>query len=250
MLAGGLRLERRRRLAARASAPRTASARAAGGAVQLRAVDAAEDAGRTARRRRPPRAARRSTLEALGELRDPGELVRDGRDHGPAQPLQPALEVEQGAVALERARRGQHEVGPADGEPVEHRDRDHVLGALGERADGRVGRGLVARDDRAGRSARGSPRPRRRPRPRLRRRRGRSALPAGGTRRCRACPRSRVRARPRRGVRRRRLRCPTRRGSPARSRGAGSPSALPGSLRARNAAAAPPGPVGTVPVGP
>ena len=42
---------------------------------------------------------------------------------------------------------GQDEVGPADGEALEHRDREHALGLLGERAHGRVGRGLVARDD-------------------------------------------------------------------------------------------------------
>ena len=42
---------------------------------------------------------------------------------------------------------GQDEVGPADGEALEHRDRDHALRLLGERAHGRIGRRLVARDD-------------------------------------------------------------------------------------------------------
>ena len=55
-------------------------------------------------------------VEAVGELRDPGELVGHGRDHGAAQALQPPLEVDRGAVALERARGGQDEVGPADRE--------------------------------------------------------------------------------------------------------------------------------------
>ena len=51
------------------------------------------------------------------------------------------------AVALEVARRREDEVGPADGELVEHRDRDHALRLLGERAHARVGGGLVAGDD-------------------------------------------------------------------------------------------------------
>ena len=86
-------------------------------------------------------------VEALGELREPGELVRHGRDHGAPQPLDAALEVDEGAVALEVARAGQDEVGPADGEALEHRDREHALGLLGEGAHGRVGRSLVAGDD-------------------------------------------------------------------------------------------------------
>src|SRR5262249_11106380 len=48
--------------------------------------------------------------EALGELRDPGELVRRGRDRRAAQALQPALEVDVRAVALEVARARQDEV--------------------------------------------------------------------------------------------------------------------------------------------
>ena len=58
-----------------------------------------------------------------------------------------ALEVDHRAVALEVARPGEDEVGPADGEALEQRDRDHGLGVLGERADRRVGGGLVAGDD-------------------------------------------------------------------------------------------------------
>ncbi len=85
--------------------------------------------------------------EALGELRDPRELVRGGRDRRAAQALDASFEVDVGAVALEVARAGQDEVGPADGEPVEHRDREDVLRALGERPHGRVGSSLVARDD-------------------------------------------------------------------------------------------------------
>ena len=147
VLAGGLRLERRQAPRLPASAPRTASARAAGGAVRAREPSTPPKTRADSSSNTTTACGETVDVEALGELRDPGELVGDGRDHGAAQPLQPALEVQQGAVALERARRGQHEVGPADGEAVEHRDRDHVLGALGERADGRVGRGLVAGDD-------------------------------------------------------------------------------------------------------
>ena len=114
--------------------------------------------------------------EALGELGDPGELVRHGRDHRAAQALDAALEVDEGAVALEVARAREDEVGPADGEALEHRDRDHDLGLLGERADGGVGGGLVARDDQQADRLR--VRPRRRPSspPRRRRRRARSGV--------------------------------------------------------------------------
>ena len=89
-----------------------------------------------------------STSKRSASFGDPGELVGDGSDHRAAQALQPALEVEQRAVALERARRGKHEVGPADREPVEHRDRDHASRrARRGRARLGVGGGLVARDD-------------------------------------------------------------------------------------------------------
>ena len=86
-------------------------------------------------------------VEALCQLGDPGELVRHGRDHSAAQTLHAALEVVVGPVPLEIARPGEHDIRPADGEPLEHRDREHVLGPLGEHADGRVGHRFVAGDD-------------------------------------------------------------------------------------------------------
>ena len=49
------------------------------------------------------------------------------------------------AVSLEIARARQDEIGPAGGEPAEHRDHDRRLGLLGERADVLVRRRLVAR---------------------------------------------------------------------------------------------------------
>ena len=86
-------------------------------------------------------------VEALGELRDPRELVRARRDDGAAQALEAALEVHVRPVALEVARAGQDEVGPAGDRRAEHRDREHPLGPLGERADVRVRGGLVAGHD-------------------------------------------------------------------------------------------------------
>src|SRR5439155_6148992 len=59
--------------------------------------------------------------EALRQLRDPGELVGGGWDHGSADALQSALEVDVGAVSLEVARPGKDEVGPADGQALEQR---------------------------------------------------------------------------------------------------------------------------------
>ena len=90
---------------------------------------------------------REGDVEARGELRDPRELVGDGRDHRTAQALHPALEVHRGPLALERSRRREDQVGPACGERGEQRDDDHVVGPLGERAHARVGRRLVARHD-------------------------------------------------------------------------------------------------------
>ena len=106
------------------------------------AVAALRELGEDRRRVR-----RELDAEARRELRDPLELVRAGRRRRPAQALQPAFDVDVGAVALEVARARQDEVGPADGEPVEHRDGDHGVGALGERAHVRVAGGLVARDE-------------------------------------------------------------------------------------------------------
>ena len=89
---------------------------------------------------------RQLDAEALGELGDPGELVGHGRDHRPPKPLHPPFEVEERAVALEVRRARQDEVRPADRETVEHGDRKHVLGLLGEGAHCRIGSRLVAGD--------------------------------------------------------------------------------------------------------
>src|SRR5204863_4441812 len=86
-------------------------------------------------------------LETGGKPREPGQLVGSRRDRRSAQTLDAALEVDVAAVALEVARSGQDEIGPADRQRVEHRDRKHSLGALGERPDVRVGGSLVAGDD-------------------------------------------------------------------------------------------------------
>src|SRR5256885_16693800 len=100
--------------------------------------------------RRPPR----STLfpyttlfRSGGELWDPGELVWRRGDRRAAQALDPALDIDVGAVTLEVARPRQDEIGPAGRQRVEHRDRQHALGALRQRPDVRVRGGLVARDD-------------------------------------------------------------------------------------------------------
>ena len=85
--------------------------------------------------------------EARRELRNPLELVRAGRRRGPAQALQAAFDVHVGALALEVARTGQDEVGPADRKSVEHRDGDHRVCALCKAAHVRIAGGFVARDD-------------------------------------------------------------------------------------------------------
>ncbi len=85
--------------------------------------------------------------EAGGELRQPGELVGDRRDHGAAEALHAALEIHRRALAFERGGRGEDQVGPAGGERREERDDDHVVGALRERTHAGVRGRLVARDD-------------------------------------------------------------------------------------------------------
>ena len=89
-------------------------------------------------------------VEAGCELREPRELVGHGRDHRAPEPLQAPLEVHRGSLALERGGRGEDEVGPADRERVEHRDRDHGVGLLRERPDVRRSGGLVAGHDEQG----------------------------------------------------------------------------------------------------
>src|SRR5689334_5517284 len=74
-------------------------------------------------------------------------LVEARRLDRAPQTLQPALEVDEGAVTLEVARPREDEVGPAGGEPAVHRDDDRRLGLLRERANVLVGGCLVARDD-------------------------------------------------------------------------------------------------------
>ena len=93
------------------------------------------------------RVGRELDLEALGELREPREHVRHRREDGAALALQPALEVDRRAVALQVARAREDEVGEAAEALLEHADPDHDLGLGGERAHGRVGRRLVAGDD-------------------------------------------------------------------------------------------------------
>ena len=188
---------------------------------------------------------RERDLEALGELGDPGELVRHGRDHRAAQALDAALEVDEGAVPLEVARAREDEIGPADGEALEHRDRDHVLGLLGERAHGGIRRRLVARDDqqadrlrvllllvRAGGPGVGD----------AARVRGRTA---GGTRRSRASRRARAGGRARPAGRRRRRRGRTRSGRrgprPRRAARASCPASPPPPGRSRRRCGAPGG---------
>src|SRR5439155_3173061 len=106
------------------------------------AVNALRDLGEDRRGIR-----RHVDVEPRGELRDPLQLVGTGRLDRAAQPLQAALEIDEGAVALEIGRARQDQVGPAGGEPAEHRDHDRRLGLLGERTDVVVRRGLVARHD-------------------------------------------------------------------------------------------------------
>ena len=86
--------------------------------------------------------------EALGELRDPGELVGARRDDGAALALQAALEVERRAVALEVARARKDEVGEAGGTtPRTSRSRSRASAcSASARTPGSSGR-LVARDD-------------------------------------------------------------------------------------------------------
>ena len=84
--------------------------------------------------------------EALGQLGDPGDLVRRGRDHRAAQALRAALEVDDRPVALEVARPRQDEIGRAA-----HGSANIVIAitaSLAPRATGRAGRRpLVAGDE-------------------------------------------------------------------------------------------------------
>ncbi len=106
------------------------------------------------RRRRAPRPRRRrraaygatSTSNRAASCEIHSSSSGQGGSTVRREPLQPALEVDERAVALEVARARQDQVGPAGGEPAEHRDHDRRLGLLGERADVLVRRGLVARD--------------------------------------------------------------------------------------------------------
>ena len=134
-----------------------------------------------------------------------------GRDRA-AQPLEPALEVDERAVALEGARARQDEVGPTGGEAVEHRDRDHRVGLLGERAHVRVVP-AASSPETSSRPIELLPRsPRRSTPPRRRRRRARSASREGRRRRSPPCRRGRAARRAARRSRRRGRRVPTRRG--------------------------------------
>ena len=161
---------------------------------------------------------READVEACGELREPGELVGDGRDHRTAQALHAALEVHRGSLALERPGRREDQVGPAGGERGEERDDDHMVGPLGERTHARVGRRARRRRRRGARCPLARPRPRPPRRPTPRRRRARWAWRGGGTPRSRASLRSRGRARPLRASRRLHRLGPTRSGRPGPTR--------------------------------
>ena len=133
---------------------------------------------------------------------------------------------------------------------MEHRDRDHVLGPLGERAHGRVGRGLVAGDDQEADRLRvrvvlvGGRGPGRGDAAAVRRRRQVEGAAAGL-----ALEAERVRGLGEPGA----AAATAARPDEDRPLGGAQPVAeLVAGLasRARSAAAAPPGPVGTVPVGP
>ena len=206
--------------ARRARAPRTPRAPGARRARRAARAAARRRSAPRAPRRRPRRAGESSTSKRARELREPRELVGHGRDHRAPEPLHAPLEVHRGSLALERGGRGEDEVGPADRERVEHRDRDHGVGAA-PRAPGRPAiRRPRRRTRRAARSARDPTRRRPRRRPTPPRRRAGSGSRAGGTRRTRACRRSRARAPPRPAVRRRPRRGPTRRARRGPMRGA------------------------------
>src|SRR5205085_12579167 len=106
------------------------------------AVDALGDLGEDG-----GRIPRHADVESCSELGDPVELVGARRLDRATQPLEPALEVHEGAVALEIARAREKEIGPTGGEAAVHRDDDRRLGLLRERADVLVGGRLVPRDD-------------------------------------------------------------------------------------------------------
>ena len=85
--------------------------------------------------------------EAGSQFRDPGELVGNGWHGRATEALQPSLEIEQGAVALEHRRRGQNQIRPPDREPLEHRDRDHGVCPFGERSHARRGGSVIPDDE-------------------------------------------------------------------------------------------------------
>ena len=189
-------------------------------------------------------------VEPLGELADPGELVRARRKRRPAQPLDAALEVHRRPVALERSRsrEGSRRPSPRRGRGTSSARSRAPACSASARTLGSDGR-LVAGDDAAARSARGSPR-RRRPRPPRRpRRRARWRWREGGMRRSRACPRSRARARARRCARRLRRRAPTRRAPPAPPSAGASRARCAAPRAPRTSPPPPPGSVWTEPVG-
>ena len=151
------------------------------------------------------RVGRQLDVEPLGELADPGELVRARRERRPAQPLDAALEVHRRPVALERGGRGEDHVGPArrrgrgtSSARSRARPARRARGRSGptaasspETMSSSIGSGFAS-------SRVGCDRPGGRDAAPVRR------APAGGRRRSRACPRSRARARARRCGRRRR----------------------------------------------
>ena len=150
--------------------------------------------------------------EALCELRDPRELVRARCDDGAAKALEPAFEVHICRRARGSSCRRGRSAQPLSGE--RNIDREHLRRALGQGADVRVRRRLVARhDQQLDRLRVGLPL--RRLRSPGRRRRV-PALPDSRTH-LRRVSRNRARRRARRSSHRPGRPAPTRSGSPARS---------------------------------
>src|ERR687891_1217427 len=85
--------------------------------------------------------------EALAEPREPFELVRPRGNDGAPKALRPALQVDEGALALEVARAREDDVRPGGQLALEHRSGEDEASPLGELAHARVVGGLVAGDD-------------------------------------------------------------------------------------------------------
>ena len=190
-----------------ASAPRTASRGQRGALADVAERRRRRRQRRRARRRRPTACGESSTSKRSASFAIQASSSGHGRDHGAAQALQAAFEVD---VACRRARGSSSPGRTRSAQPTASPWNIVIAitrsALLGERAH-------------AGSAAASSPETieqadrlrirlvaRRRPRAQASATPRRSASPAGGTRRSRACRRSRARARPRRAARRRRRR--------------------------------------------